>query len=149
MFFHSFLCTLGQWTPCVPECGPGEIACAPRTAKHRRRRAVVPVAGRRHRACKRLGAYAVSPLIFNVFLTIRSISFVRVHGAGRVTRTCAASRGPLPSGRVLPWDVPLLRTARMARGARIRPWNVDLPLILKVFSLTAGQTKRTAIPLIC
>ena len=74
------------------------------------------------------------PLWFsNVFLPFRTSSFVRVLGAERRTSTCAASRGPWPSGRVVPWNGPLPRMPGVAHGARIRPLKVDFPLVFKGF----------------
>ena len=74
------------------------------------------------------------PLWFsNVFLMFRSSCSVRVLGADRRSRTCAASRGPMPSWRVVPWDGTPLRAPGMGRGARIRPGEVDFPLVFKGF----------------
>ena len=131
LIIHSLLCILEQWELCVPKCGSGELACAPRTAMHRRRGVLFRIARKRHGACDRLGAHAVSPLVFQCFLTIHSSSSVRVLGGDRHARTCAASRGPPPSGRVVPWNGPPPRAPGMARGARIRPRKVDFPLVFK------------------
>ena len=63
-----------------------------------------------------------------VFLPFCSSSVVRVLGAERRTSTCAASRGPRPSGRVEPWNGPPPHKPGVARGARIPPREVDFPL---------------------
>ena len=74
------------------------------------------------------------PLWFSkVFLPISSIRPARVHGADRRTRTCVASRGPLPSGRGAPWNGSPPRPPGTARGARIHPRNLDFPLGFKGF----------------
>ena len=74
------------------------------------------------------------PLWFsNVFLPFRSSSFVCVLGAERRTSTCAANRGPQPSGRVVPWNGPPPRASGTERSARIRPRKVDFPLVFKGF----------------
>ena len=53
-----------------------------------------------------------------VFLPFRSSSVVRVLGAERRTSTCAASRGPRPSGRVVPWGGSPPHMPGVAPGAR-------------------------------
>ena len=86
------------------------------------------------------------PLWFsNVFLMFRSSCSVRVLGADRRSRSCAASRGPMPSWWVVPWDGTPLHAPGMGRGARIRSREADFPLVLKVFEKTAGLFKNTAI----
>jgi len=71
--------------------------------------------------------------VSNVFQPFPSIGAARVHGADRRTRTCVASRGPLPSGRGAPWNGSPPRPPGTARGARIRPRDLDFPLVLKGF----------------
>ena len=79
-------------------------------------------------------ARTLFPLWFsNVFLPFRSSIFVRVLGAERRTSTCAASRGPWPSGRVVPWNGPPPHMPGVARGAWIPPRKVDFPLVFKGF----------------
>ena len=89
------------------------------------------------------------PLWFsNVFQAVCSIGAARVHGADRRTRTCAASRRPLPSGVGHPGMAP--RRARpgrravpgFARGTLIFLW------VSKDFSLTSGKTKITTISIV-
>ena len=68
-----------------------------------------------------------------VFLPFRSSSFVRVLGDERRTSTCAASRGPWPSGRAVPWNGPPPHMPGVARGAWIPPRKVDFPLVFQRF----------------
>ena len=70
---------------------------------------------------------------------------MRVLGAERRTSTCAGSRGPRPSGRVVPWNGPPPHMPGVARGAWIPPRKVDFPLVLKGFILTAGQNTSITI----
>ena len=82
----------------------------------------------------RVLGHTLFPLWFpNVFQAVCCIGAARVHGADRRTRTCAASRGPLPSGRGAPWNAPPPRAPGMARSARIRPRNLHFPLFFKGF----------------
>ena len=107
-------------------------------------RAVFPIAAADTTVLVRVLGHTLFPLWFsNVFQAVCCIGAARVHGADRRTRTCAASRGPLPSGRGAPWNGPPPRAPGMARSARIRPRDLHFPLVFlfKVFSLTAGQTK--------
>ncbi len=69
---------------------------------------------------------------------------MRVLGAERRTSTCAASRGPRPFGRVVPWNGPPPHMPGVARGARIPLRDVDFPLVLNVFILSTGQNKNIA-----
>ena len=80
----------------------------------------------------------------NVFLTFRSSSVVRVLGAERRTSTCAARRGPRPSGRVVPWNGPPPHMPGVARGARIPRGGLIFLCFSKVFTLPAGQSKSIA-----
>ena len=74
------------------------------------------------------------PLWFSdVFLMFRSSCSVRVLGADRRSRTCAASRGPLPSWHVVPWNGPPPHAPGMARSGRIRSREVDFPFVFKGF----------------
>ena len=80
------------------------------------RRALFPIAARHRDVRESLGAHPVPPLVFQCFQPFTSIGAARVHGADRRTRTCAASWGPLPSGRgaALEW----LPAAPARDGAR-------------------------------
>ena len=79
------------------------------------------------------GRMLVFLCFLNVFLTFRCSSFVCVLGSDRRTRTCAASKGPLPPWRVVPWNGPPPRSSWTARSARVRPRTVDFPLVFLGF----------------